>query len=65
MCVHACMLCVCVCDVCCVCVCVCMCVSYRGYSWISKYHISIFIVFIVFTYVKVNYSLDMNSRVTL
>ena len=39
-------------------------ISYHGYSWISKYHISIFIVFIVFTYVKYKvYSLDMNSRV--
>ena len=35
-------------------------ISYRGYSWISKYRISIFIVFIIFTYVKDEvYGLDM------
>ena len=40
--------------------------SYHGYSWISKYRISIFIVFIVFTYVKDEvYSLDMYSRIIL
>ena len=40
--------------------------SYHGYSWISKSHILIFIVFIVFTYIEdeVDY-LDMNSRVIL
>ena len=41
-------------------------ISYHGYSWISKYRISIFIVFIIFMYVKDEiYSLDMNSRVIL
>ena len=35
-------------------------ISYRGYSWISKYRISIFIVFM---YVKDEvYSLDVYSR---
>ena len=37
-------------------------ISYRGYSWISKYRISIFIVFM---FVKDEvYSLDMNSYET-